>query len=388
MSNETGIYSQKRKRQNKFIEASIIIALLVILAIILPAIIPAFRLRLVGRFLSLAIVALGIDLIWGYTGLLSLGHGIFFALGGYALAMHLNLQIPEGKIPEFFTLYGVEKLPWIWQPFYSFPFTVLALVVIPGIVAGLIGYLVFRNRIKGVYFSILTQAALLVFYNFFNGQQELINGTNGLKTDTEKIFGVLASSPGAQRTFYIITVIALALVYLLCRWLTSGRFGKLLMAIRDDETRVRFSGYNPTGYKVLVFAISGAIAGIAGALYTVQTGIINPSIMQVAFSIEMVIWVAVGGRGTLIGAILGTMLVRLAQTFLSESFPEIWLFFQGALFLIVVTVLPDGIIGWFKDNGWLKMRSLLGGNQPLVTYPSLLEDPEVQRERDEVRGNK
>ena len=388
MSNETGIYSQKRKRQNKFIEASIIIALLVILAIILPAIIPAFRLRLVGRFLSLAIVALGIDLIWGYTGLLSLGHGIFFALGGYALAMHLNLQIPEGKIPEFFTLYGVEKLPWIWQPFYSFPFTVLALVVIPGIVAGLIGYLVFRNRIKGVYFSILTQAALLVFYNFFNGQQELINGTNGLKTDTEKIFGVLASSPGAQRTFYIITVIALALVYLLCRWLTSGRFGKLLMAIRDDETRVRFSGYNPTGYKVLVFAISGAIAGIAGALYTVQTGIINPSIMQVAFSIEMVIWVAVGGRGTLIGAILGTMLVRLAQTFLSESFPEIWLFFQGALFLIVVTVLPDGIIGWFRDNGWLKMRSLLGGNQPVVTYPSLVEDPEVQRERDEVRGNK
>ncbi|MBW4536158.1 MAG: urea ABC transporter permease subunit UrtC [Pleurocapsa minor HA4230-MV1] len=379
---------KQKKRRHKLIETIVITALIVIMAVILPSVIPAFRLRLIGRFLSLAIVALGIDLIWGYTGLLSLGHGIFFALGGYALAMHLNLQIPEGKLPEFLTLYGVKELPWVWQPFYSFPFTVLALVIIPGIVAGLIGYLVFRNRIKGVYFSILTQAALLVFYNFFNGQQELINGTNGLKTDTEKIFGVLASSPGAQRTFYIITVIALVLVYLLCRWLTSGRFGKLLMAIRDDETRVRFSGYDPTGYKVLVFAISGAIAGIAGALYTVQTGIINPSIMQVAFSIEMVIWVAVGGRGTLIGAILGTMLVRLAQTFLSESFPEIWLFFQGALFLIVVTVLPDGIIGWFRNNGWLKMRSLLGGNQPLVTYPSLLEDPEVQREKDEVRGNK
>ncbi|MEN9518225.1 MAG: hypothetical protein RLZZ381_813 [Cyanobacteriota bacterium] len=390
MDNETGLQIKQKKRQNKLIETSIIIVLLVILAIILPAIIPAFRLRLVGRFLSLAIVALGIDLIWGYTGLLSLGHGIFFALGGYALAMHLNLQIPEGKIPEFFTLYGVEKLPWIWQPFYSFPLTILGLIIIPGIVAGLIGYLVFRNRIKGVYFSILTQAALLVFYNFFNGQQELINGTNGLKTDTEKIFGVLASSPGAQRTFYIITVLALALVYLLCRWLTSGRFGKLLMAIRDDETRVRFSGYNPTGYKVLVFAISGAIAGIAGALYTVQTGIINPSIMQVAFSIEMVIWVAVGGRGTLIGAIIGTMLVRLAQTFLSESFPEIWLFFQGTLFLTVVTVLPDGIIGWFRDYGSPKLRSLLGSNQPLVTYPSLVEDSEVQRERerDEARGNK
>lgn len=388
MNSETGIQTKKRKRKNQVIETSIIIALFVILAVILPVVIPAFRLRLVGRFLSLAIVALGIDLIWGYTGLLSLGHGIFFALGGYALAMHLNLQIPEGKIPDFFTLYGVEKLPWVWQPFYSFPVTILALIIIPGIVAGLIGYLVFRNRIKGVYFSILTQAALLVFYNFFNGQQELINGTNGLKTDTEKIFGVLASSPNAQRGFYITTVILLGLVYLLCRWLTSGRFGRLLMAIRDDETRVRFSGYNPTGYKVLVFGISGAIAGIAGALYTVQTGIINPSIMQVAFSIEMVIWVAVGGRGTLIGAILGTMLVRLAQTSLSESFPEIWLFFQGALFLTVVTVLPDGIVGWFKDYGSPKLRSLIRRDQPLVTYPSLVEDPEVQQERDEIESHR
>ena len=383
MNSELGIQTKRRKQRNRLIEVSVIIALVIIMAVILPTLIPAFRLRLVGRFLALAIVALGIDLIWGYTGLLSLGHGIFFALGGYALAMHVNLQIPEG-IPSFFTLYGVEELPWIWQPFYSFPVTILALIIVPGIIAGLIGYLVFRNRIKGVYFSILTQAALLVFYNFFNGQQELINGTNGLKTDTEKIFGVLVSSPGAQRSFYIITVIALVLVYLLCRWLTSGRFGRLLKAIRDDEIRVRFSGYDPTGYKVLVFAISGTIAGIAGALYTVQTGIITPSIMEVAFSIEMVIWVAVGGRGTLIGAIIGTLLVRLAQTFLSESFPEVWLFFQGALFLIVVTVLPDGIVGWWTSYGWLKLRSLFGFKQKLSTYPSLVEDPEVQQEREEV----
>ena len=384
---ETGIQRKQNRRRNKLIELSIIIASIIILAIILPSILPAFRLRLIGRFLSLAIVALGIDLIWGYTGLLSLGHGIFFALGGYAIAMHLKLQIPEGQLPDFFTLYGVQKLPSFWQPFYSFPFTIVALIIIPGIVSGLLGYLVFRNRIKGVYFSILTQAALLVFYNFFNGQQKLINGTNGLKTDTEKIFDVLASSANVQRSFYIITVILLVLIYLFCRWLTSGRFGRLLKAIRDDETRVRFSGYNPTGYKVLVFAISGAIAGIAGALYTVQTGIITPSIMKVAFSIEMVIWVAVGGRGTLIGAIIGTMLVRLAQTFLSESFPEIWLFFQGALFLIVVTVLPDGIVGWWQDYGWGKLRSLLGVSQPLVTYPSLAEDPDVQQERDQISGN-
>ena len=384
MSKKLGIKVRQRQRRTTLIEISLIVATIIILAVIVPSVIPAFRLRLVGRFLSLAIVALGIDLIWGYTGLLSLGHGIFFALGGYALAMNLILQTSDGQLPDFFTLYGVKELPWIWQPFNSFPFTVVAVVVIPGIVAGLIGYLVFRNRIKGVYFSILTQAALLVFYNFFNGQQELINGTNGLKTDTEKIFGVLVSSAGVQRTFYILTVICLVLVYLLCRRLTSGRFGRVLKAIRDDETRVRFSGYDPTGYKVLVFAISGAIAGVAGALYTVQTGIITPSIMQVAFSIEMVIWVAVGGRGTLVGAIIGTLLVRLAQTFLSESYPEIWLFFQGALFLIVVTVLPDGIVGWWTNYGWVKLRSLLGSKQSVATYPSLAEDPETQREREKI----
>jgi urea transport system permease protein len=379
-----GIQKRKQQQRRQIIEGAIVIAIALILAIILPLLIPAFRLRLIGRFLALAIVALGIDLIWGYTGLLSLGHGIFFALGGYAIAMHLNLQLPEGQLPEFFNLYGVNELPWFWAPFNSFPFTILALVIIPGVVAGLLGYLVFRNRIKGVYFSILTQAALIVFYNFFNGQQELINGTNGLKTDTERIFGVLASSPPAQRTFYILTVLSLVAVYYLCRWLTSGRFGRMLIAIRDDEMRVRFTGYNPTGFKVLVFAISGAIAGIAGALYTVQTGIITPSAMEVAFSIEMVIWVAVGGRGTLVGAILGTLIVRLAQTFLSERYPESWLFFQGALFLIVVTVLPNGIVGLFKDLVWEKGRSLLGFPRKSFTYPSLEEDPEVQEEEEEL----
>ncbi|MEM9275765.1 MAG: urea ABC transporter permease subunit UrtC [Cyanobacteria bacterium P01_F01_bin.143] len=379
-------FEKRQRKKRQLIEMGIAVGLVIIFAVILPAVLPAFRLRLVGRFLALSIVALGIDLIWGYTGLLSLGHGIFFALGGYALAMHLKLQLPDGQLPEFFTLYGVKELPVFWQPFYSFPITIIAIIVIPGIVAGLLGYLVFRNRIKGVYFSILTQAALLVFFNFFNGQQKLINGTNGLKTDTETIFGVLASSDNAQRTFYILTVIFLVAIYYLCRWLTSGRFGRLLIAIRDDETRVRFSGYDPTGYKVLVFAISGAIAGVAGALYTVQTGIITPSFMQVAFSIEMVIWVAVGGRGTLIGAIIGTLLVRLAQTFLSESFPEVWLFFQGALFLIVVTVLPDGIVGLIRDSSWTKLMTLFGYRQPVTTYPSLAQDPEVQKEGKDILG--
>ena len=385
---DSRIYKRKKQRRRQLIEVAIVISLLVILAVILPSVLPAFRLRLIGRFLSLAIVALGIDLIWGYTGLLSLGHGIFFTLGGYALAMNLKLQTTGGKLPGFFSLYGVKELPFFWQPFNSFPFTLVAIVLIPGIVAGLLGYLVFRNRIKGVYFSILTQAALLVFFNFFNGQQKLINGTNGLKTDTETIFGLVVSSASVQRTFYIVTAIALVLVYYLCRWLTSGRFGRLLVAIRDDETRVRFSGYDPTGYKVLVFAISGAIAGVAGALYTVQTGIVTPNTMQVGFSIEMVIWVAVGGRATLIGAIIGTLLVRLAQTFLSESFPAVWLFFQGALFLIVVTVLPDGIVGWCRDYGWQKLLALFGLQERLVTYPSIEEAPEIQQEREQLQSDR
>ncbi len=387
MNQEIGrVAQQKQKQQQRLIEIGVIIAIAIILGVIMPLALPAFRLKLLGRFLSLSIVALGIDLIWGYTGLLSLGHGIFFSLGGYALAMYLQLQLPEGRIPDFFMLYGVEQLPWFWEPFYSFPFTLVAIFLIPGIVAAILGYLVFRNRIKGVYFSILTQAALLVFFHLFNGQQKYINGSNGLKTDTTMIFGTQAGSPAAQLVFYELSILLIILIYLLCRWLTSGRFGRLLVAIRDDENRVRFSGYDPTGFKVLVFAISGAIAGIAGALYTVQSGIITPSFMEVAFSIEMVIWVAVGGRATLVGAILGTVLVRLGQTFLSEQFPQVWLFFQGALFLIVVTVLPSGIVGWLRTDGWEYMRSLLGFRQPIITYPQLEEDPELQLEREELES--
>nr|WP_072622356.1 urea ABC transporter permease subunit UrtC [Spirulina major] len=370
-------------RQRFIIEGITLIVLAIVMMGVLPSLLSAFQLKLLGRFLSLAIVALGIDLIWGYTGLLSLGHGIFFALGGYGLAMHLSLQLPEGQIPDFFSLYGVQKLPFFWYPYYSLPITVLLVIVVPAIVAAILGFVVFRNRIKGVYFSILTQAALLVFYNFFTGQQKLINGTNGLKTDTTELFGQVVSSPRMQWTFYQYTVLAAIAIYLLCRWLTSGRFGRLLVAIRDDENRVRFSGYDPTWFKVLVFAVSGGIAGVAGALYTVQSGIITPSAMEVAFSIEMVIWVAVGGRATLIGAIIGTLLVQYARTTLSTQFPEVWLFFQGFLFLLVVTVLPSGIMGLLNDGLWPKIRGRLGLAPPVRTYPSLESDPDIQQEREQ-----
>lgn len=369
-----------------FKEAAIVGAIALIAIAIVPGILPDARLNQLGRFLALAIVALGIDLIWGYTGLLSLGHGVFFALGGYAFAMHLKLQIPptaSSQLPEFMNLYGVTELPWFWQPFYSFPFSIAALFLIPAILGGLLGYLVFRNRIRGVYFSILTQAATIVFFNFFNGQQKLINGTNGL-TDFKTLFGATVNGRDTQYIFYILTVLFLAATYALCRWLTSGRFGRLLLAIRDDEVRLRFSGYNPTGYKVLVFAISAGLAGIAGALFTVQTGIISPKAMDIAFSIEMVIWVAVGGRATLSGAILGALLVNFGKSFLSEQFPEVWLFFQGALFLIVVTVLPDGLVGWVQYQDFEPIRRLFRKPKYVSTYPSLEQDPEVQHEKEEI----
>jgi urea transport system permease protein len=349
----------------------------------MPAVLSSFRLNLLGRFLALAIVALGIDLIWGYTGLLSLGHGIFFGLGGYAIGMYLKLQVPSNELPDFMGLYGVTSLPWFWQPFYSFPVAIVAVVIIPSLLAAILGYLVFRNRIRGVYFSILTQAATIVFFNFFNGQQKLFNGTNGL-IDFKTILGATVSARQTQFIFYTLTVLLLAATYALCRWLTSGRFGRLLMAIRDDESRLRFLGYNPTEFKVLVFAVSGAIAGIAGAMYTLQSGSVSPRAMDVAFSIEMVIWVAIGGRASLVGAIVGALLVSYARTFFSEQFAEIWLFFQGALFLLVVTVLPDGIIGWLRSQGLQQL--IPGRRRQVLTYPSLEEDPEVEREREKLGG--
>ena len=366
-------------RGNKRAEILVVGAIALLLIFVAPLFLSGFRMGLLGRFLSLAIVALGIDLIWGYTGMLSLGHGIFFALGGYAFAMYLQLQ-PDVALPEFFSLYGVSELPWFWEPFRSFPFTLLAIVLIPALIAGALGYLVFRNRIRGVYFSILTQAALVVFFNFFNGQQKLINGTNGLKTSTAQMFGQSVGGDGMQTAFYITTVILLALTYGLCRWLTSGRFGRMLIAIRDDENRVRFSGYDPTSFKVVVFAVSGAIAGIAGALYTVQSGIVSPQYMDIAFSIEMVIWVAVGGRGTLVGAIIGALVVSWGRALLSEKYPDIWLFFQGALFLIVVTVLPDGIVGWFRHRAVDQMRSLFGKPKSTNTYPQIEVDETIRQE--------
>ena len=353
----------------------VILWVLIIAAIVAaPSVLPVFRLNLLGRFLALAIVALGIDLIWGFTGLLSLGQGIFFALGGYAAAMYLQLNSSEdllNGIPEFFTLYGVDRLPAFWQPFHSPLFTLVAIWLIPGVLAALLGNLVFRNRVKGVYFSILTQAALLVFFNFFNGQQKLINGTNGLKTDVTQLFGQMVGSPEMQRGFFWVTAVMVIVTWLFVRWVVRGRFGDVLIAIRDDEPRLRFAGYNPTLFKTLVFAIAGGLAGIGGALYTVQSGIVSPQFMTVPFSIEMVIWVAVGGRGTLVGAILGAVAINYAKSLVSEAMPQSWLFIQGGLFILVVTALPEGVIGWFQGEGPRNLLNRVGMSRRSETYPRL-----------------
>jgi urea transport system permease protein len=369
-------------RQPVWREIIIIGGLVILFATVIPQLLYAigqgFRVGLLGRFMALGIAALGIDLIWGYAGMLSLGHGIFFALGGYAFAMFLLLQLPAGKLPEFFGLNGVTELPWFWQPFASLPFTLLAVILIPSLVAAIVGYFVFRNRIRGVYFSILTQAALIVFYNLFNSQQKWINGTNGLKTDSAMFFGKVVSSIEVQWLFYLFSLFGLVGAYGICRWLTNGRFGRLLMAIRDDEPRVRFSGYDPTGFKVFVLAVSAALAGIAGALFTVQSGIITPNAMDISFSIEMIIWVAVGGRGTLVGAIIGALLVNFGKSVLSEQFPAFWLFFQGAMFLVVVAAVPDGLVGWARRT-WQDLEQR--GKSRSATYPQVDLDENLQSEK-------
>jgi len=355
--------------------------LLAIALFILPAILDDFRLNLFGRYFALAITALAIDLIWGYTGLLSLGQGIFFAIGGYGVAMYLMLNTKSeaggNGIPKFFENYGVDQLPFFWQPFWSPSFTLVAIWLIPAVIAGLVGYLIFRNRIKGVYFSIITQAALMVFYHFFNGQQKLINGTNGLKTSTTELFGVLVGSPEAQLWLYRLTVILLPIAFLICRYFTTGRFGDALIAIRDDEQRLRFTGYNPVPFKTIVFIVAGALCGVSGALYTVQSGIVSPQYMAIAMSIEMVIWVAVGGRGTLVGPIIGAVLVNYLRSLISEALPEMWLFVQGALFIFVVVLMPDGIYGWLKQGGINSALAAFGKAPVSPTYPAVDQDEKI-----------
>jgi len=352
---------------------SFVIAALLLIA--LPAALSDFQISLLGRFLSYAIVALGLDLLWGYTGMLSLGQGLFFGLGAYCFGMFLNLEAAAGKMPEFMGLYGVTELPFFWRPFYSPVFAIAAAIIVPMILATVIGFMLFRSRIQGVYFSIITQALTAIVALLLVAQQKLINGTNGI-TEMTSVFGNKLGEHNTTVGLYLATVIVLGFVYLGCRLLVKSRFGRLLVAIRDDENRVRFMGYNTVVVKTFVFAISAGIAGLAGVLLVPQVGIISPKQIDIVASIEIVIWVAVGGRGTLIGAIIGAVLVNTGKSVISSSNSDIWQLIMGLLFVGVVLLFPKGLVGSVKD-GYERLKPLWNKSYVPHTTPEPAIEPEA-----------
>jgi urea transport system permease protein len=325
-------------------ECALVAGICLLMIVVLPLVLSEFRLALLAKFLTFAIVALAIDLAWGYAGMLSLGHGVFFGLGAYALAMHMKLESAKDGLPDFMAWSGLRELPGFWVPFESGAFSLLMVVVVPALLAAGLGLLIFKGRVQGVYFSIITQALALISTLVLVGQQPYTGGTNGM-TNFSTVFGFPLIETSTQLGLYAITVIVLGVTYLALRFLTQSRAGAVLVAIRDSENRLRFFGYDPAVVKVTVFVLSAMIAGVAGALFVPQVGIITPANMGIVPSIEMVIWVAVGGRGTLIGPIIGALVVNAAKSGLSESFPDFWQYFLGAIFVGAVVIFPDGIVG-------------------------------------------
>ena len=329
-----------------------------------------FSLNRFGKFLAFGILALGLDLIWGYTGILSLGQGVFFGLGAYCMGMHLMLTIGKESVygtdmPDFMVWNQVKELPIFWKPFYSFPVAVIGAMLVPMAFALVFGFFAFRSRIKGVYFAIITQALALVAWLVFNRNDTNLGGTNGL-TDFKQVIGYRLSEPGTQRVLYIITVLCLGASYLFCQWIIRSRAGRVLVAVRDSEKRVVFSGYTPANYKLFVFVVAAALAGLAGMLYAPQVGIITPAQIGVLPSLEMVIWVAVGGRASLAGAVLGAVSVNYGRSVLTNYFPELWPFILGGLFVLVVLLFPDGLIGMMRKGKDLLRRRKPDGGEPVV----------------------
>ncbi|MDM0112855.1 urea ABC transporter permease subunit UrtC [Variovorax sp. J22R133] len=319
-----------------------------------------YAVALVGKIMCYAICALAMDLIWGYTGILSLGHGLFFALGGYMMGMYLMRQIGrdgnyKSDLPDFMVFLDWKELPWHWTLSGSFWATLFLVVAVPGLIAFVFGFFAFRSRIKGVYFSIITQAmtfaAMLLFFRNETG----FGGNNGF-TDFKRILGIPIATQEMRMTIFVLTGLTLLGFFLFAKWLIGSKFGRVLQAIRDAESRVMFSGYNPLPYKLTIWVISAMMCGVAGALYVPQVGIINPGEMSAAASIEIAIWTAVGGRATLIGPIVGAFIVNGAKSWLTVAAPEYWLYFLGALFIGVTLFLPDGVVGLVRK--WTaRMRS-------------------------------
>ena len=331
-----------------------------VLAPVLNMVVPAdsafhlsdYAVALIGKIMCYAICALAMDLIWGYTGILSLGHGLFFALGGYGMGMYLMRQIGRdgsygADIPDFMVFLDWKEVPWHWTLSDSFLGQMLLVVLVPGLLAFVFGFFAFRSRIKGVYFSIITQAmtfaAMLLFFRNETG----FGGNNGF-TDFKRILDIPIAQPSTRMVLFVLTGATLIGFFLMARWLVNTKFGRVLQAIRDAENRVMFCGYNPLAYKLAIWTLSAVMCAIAGALYVPQVGIINPSEMSAAASIEIAIWTAVGGRATLIGPIIGAFFVNGAKSWFTVAFPEFWLYFLGLLFVLVTLFLPDGIVGGIK----------------------------------------
>ena len=344
-----------------------VLLLALVLLLIFPLSLDLFRLNLVGKYLSYSFVALGLVMLWGYGGVLSLGQGVFFGLGGYAMAMFLKLEASDPittriqstpGIPDFMDWNQITALPLFWEPFRSFPLTLLIIVCVPTLLAFIIGYAMFKRRVGGVYFAIITQAVALILTVLIVGQQGYTGGVNGM-TDLKTVLGWDTRTDSAKYILYFVTVTLLLASIFLCTWIQKSKLGTLLLAMRDKEDRVRFSGYDVAMFRIFAFCFSALLSAVGGALFTLQVGFMSPSLVGIVPSIEMVIFAAVGGRMSLVGAVYGALLVNFGKTYFSETFPDLWLFLMAAMFLGVVLAFPDGLAGVYTNRikpWWLKRR--------------------------------
>ena len=346
-----------------------VLVLTLLLAVVLPLSLDIFRLNLVGKYLTYAFVAVGLVMVWGYGGVLSLGQGVFFGLGGYAMAMFLKLEASDPittkiqstpGIPDFMDWNQLTALPALWVPFKYLPFALIAVVAVPTLLAWIVSFAMFKRRVGGVYFAIITQAVALIVTVLIIGQQGYTGGVNGM-TDLKTVLGWDTRTDSAKYILYYLCVALLIASILLCRWIQTGKAGTLLLAMRDKEDRVRFSGYDVANFRIFTFCLAAALAGIGGALFSLQVGFMTPSFVGIVPSVEMVIFAAVGGRMSLVGAVYGTLLVNAGKTFFSESFPDLWLFLMAALFIGVTMAFPMGLAGLWESHvvpWWTKWRAM------------------------------
>jgi urea transport system permease protein len=366
-----------------------LVILAVLILLVMPMFLDIFRLNLMGKYLTFAFVAIGLVLCWGHGGILSLGQGIFFGIGGYCMAMFLKLEASDMQstaaqttpgIPDFMDWNQITSLPGFWEPFHSFGFTLFAIIIIPILLAFIIGFAMFTRRVGDVYFSIIMQAIVAILTILIIGQQGFTGGINGI-TDLKTLHGWDIRTDEAKYVLYYINALLLIAVIMISRFVLSSKLGRLLSAMRDKEERVRFSGYDVAMYKVFIFCFAAVVSSIGGAMFTLQVGFMSPTIIGIVPSIEMVILAAVGGRLSLIGAVYGAVLVNLGKTYFSEAFPEVWLYFLGALFIGVVMFLPNGLAGLYEKYVrplFLKKKPIDSTSPPPSSNPDKTIDPIVE----------